>query len=558
MPPISRKTTRKAPLRVEQLLLAHGMVRAEDGVLSVKKACFACAFAWLLAVVAAPGVTPDVGKEELRKLIKLPTIVFQSDWTFDAERGFELGSQSQDMRARISDLEEGLKGNTADAQAEGELGKLYSATGDSESATKAWTLSAESYRKRAEAQSDDGILLSDFGLALEGAGNTAEAESVLRRAVQVAPKEWRCRVALAIFLDREARRSIFESTDDKPAADDVSLAQSRMNEAGECVDRAVALAPKESEAWFRRGMHRCSRQMVLNQIRIASGAPDAPSDGFEDCFSTESLKDLQEASRLKPDDYELIATTALFEVYTMADGKGRVGLGALTWDALPAQSQASLHGALVRLEDIGQAGNPRTEAAALEALGILEGPVLHQPDRCIETMKRALALAPSREHAWEVLMATLAQSGRYDELLAVCEQQVRMKNSARTHLLLAKAHEKLKHWNEAETEARTAAMDNPGDFTADLSLAAVLLKHSGDNANALADADDWLRRAEIALGNTPPLMRSREQVIELTLTRGIYFALTGEMDTARKFVKTVIERDKGNKFAQEIWSAMDY
>ncbi len=524
----------------------------------MKKACFAFAFAWLLAVLPAPGVTPDVGKEELRKLIKLPTIVFQSDWTFDAERGFELGSQAQDVRARIADLEAGLKDDTGDAQAEGELGELYQATGDSESAQKAWTLAAQSYRKRVEAQSDDGVLLAGFGLSLEGAGNTAEAESVLRRAVQVAPKEWRCRVALARFLDREARRSMIDNADDKPAADDVSLAQSRMNEAGECLDRAVALAPKESEVWFRRGMHRCARQMVLNQIRIAGGGPDAPSDIFEDCFSPESLKDLQQASRLSPDDYELIATTALFEVYTIADGKGQVGMGALTWDVLPAQSQASLHGALVRLENLGQAGNPRTAAAALEALGILEGPVLHQPDRCMATMRQALVLAPSREHAWEVLMATLARTGRYDELLTVCEEQVRMTNSARTHLLLAKAHEKLKQWGDAEAEARAAAMDNPGDFTADLSLAALLLKHSGDDASALADADDWLRRAEIALGNTPPLLRSREQVIELTLMRGIYFALTDEMDTARKFVKTVIERDRDNKLAQEILSAMDF
>jgi tetratricopeptide (TPR) repeat protein len=524
----------------------------------VKKVCFACAFAWLLAVFAAPGVTPDVGKDELRKLIKLPTIVFQSDWTFDAERGFELGSQAQDVRTRIADLEAGLKGDTSDAQAEEELGELYQATGDGESAQKAWTRAAEFYRKRVEAQSDDGVLLAGFGLSLEGAGNPAEAESALRRAVQVAPKEWQCRVALGRFLDREARRSMIDEATDKLVADDVALAQNRMDEAGLCFDRAVALAPKESETWFRRGMHRCARQMVLNQIHIAAGGADAPSDIFQDCFSPEGLKDLQEASRLSPDDYELTATTALFEVYTIAGGKGQTGMGALTWDALPAQSQESLHGAMVRLENLGQSGNRQTAAAALEVLGILEGPVLHQPDRCIATMRQAVVLTPSREHAWEVLMATLAQTGRYDELLTVCEEQVRLTNSARTHLLLAKAHEKLKQWDDAEREARTAAMQDPGDFAADLSLAALLLKHSGDDENALADADDWLRRAEIALGNTPPLLRRRDQVIELTLTRGIYFALTDEMDTARKFVKTVIERDKDNHFAREILSAMDY
>ena len=37
-----------------------------------------------------------------------------------------------------------------------------------------------------------------------------------------------------------------------------------------------------------------------------------------------------------------------------------------------------------------------------------------------------------------------------------------------------------------------------------------------------------------------------------------YFALTDELETARQWVQTVIERDRDNKFAREILSAMDY
>ena len=74
----------------------------------------------------------------------------------------------------------------------------------------------------------------------------------------------------------------------------------------------------------------------------------------------------------------------------------------------------------------------------------------------------------------------------------------------------------------------------------------------------MPEADDWLRRSETVLNQMPPERRSRQQVIDLTLTRGIYFALTDEMDTARQFVKTVIAGDKDNQLAREILSAMDF
>jgi tetratricopeptide (TPR) repeat protein len=526
----------------------------------VKKVQFSWVAGWLLAALAVRGVTPDVGKDKLRTLVKLPTITFQEDWTFDPERGFALGSEAQDARAQIAELQDGLKGDLSDAKSEEQLGELYETVGDGQSAEKAWTRASELYRKRVELQPEDGVLLAGFGWSLECAGRRPEAESLLRQAVRIAPGEWRARVALGRYLDREARWGVLEgdsadeTSGDKPAAGDVSLAQKRMDEAGECFDRAVALAPGEPQVWFRRGMHRCLRRVLSNEIREATGGDDTLTDIYDGCFSPESLADLQQASRLRPDDYQLIGATAMFEAYA---GKGREE-AAISWDALPEKTQASLRAAMTRLENLAQAADRRAAAGALEVLGILEGPLLHQPDRCVASMRRAVAMQPSREHAWEVLVATLAQGGRYDELLAVCEDQVRQTNSARAHLLLAKAHEKLKQWDDCEDEARIAADEDPGDFSADLSLAAVLIKRSADDESALAEADAWLRRSETALNQLPPPRRSRQQVIDLTLTRGIYFALTDEMDTARQFVKTVIAGDKDNQLAREILSAMDF
>ena len=431
----------------------------------------------LLAALAVQGVTPGVGKDKLRALVKLPTIAFQQDWTFDPEQGFALGSQAQDVRARISELEDALKSEPDDARSEQELGELYESIGDSQNAGKAWTHAVELYRKQAASDPDDGVLLAGFGWSLENAGRGPEAESLLRQAVRVSSRDSQCWVALGRYLDREARRSVLDpDSEDKPAASEVSLAQKRTDEAGSCFDRAVALAPGEPQVWLRRGLHRCLRKFLSNSIREATDGDDSVRNIFEGCFSTESLADLQHASRLSPDDYQLIGATAMFGVYA---GRGR-DEQAVSWDALPEKTQVSLRDAMTRLENLAQGADRRTAAGAFEVLGILQGPLLRQPDRCIATMRRAVALEPAREHAWEVLVATLAQGGRYDELLEVCEDQARQTNSARAHLLLAKAHEKLHQWDDCEDEARMAADADPADFSADLSLAAVLLKRSGD------------------------------------------------------------------------------
>src|SRR5581483_4610686 len=104
------------------------------------------------------------------------------------------------------------------------------------------------------------------------AGFTREAESVLRKAVQFAPKQWKCRVALGRFLDWQARLRLSGMTGAADTDNSVSgrVAQTRraLAEAGECFDKAVSLAPDEGEVYFRRGMHRSLETMLLNQIRM--------------------------------------------------------------------------------------------------------------------------------------------------------------------------------------------------------------------------------------------------------------------------------------------------
>ncbi len=510
----------------------------------------------LLFSLAVQGATPAVGKDVLRKLVRLPTITFQPNWAFDPERGFTLGSADEDVTTQITALRKGLKNDAGDAEKLQQLGELYSISNDRANAHKVWEQSVEFYRERLDLQPDDPGLLAGLGGALRGADKMAEAESVLRKAVQLAPKNWHCRTALGRLLDAEARADIYGNAG-RPDSSQVALARRRLGEAGENYDLAVAAAPEESEVYFRRGMHRCLRAVLLKQIRLAEGEQKEEVELANPSFSPEALDDLQHASRLSPRDYALIGGTVLFEIYTMCARKGQVNWAEFSWTSLPDKSQWSIHEALTRLENLAQAADPQLASGALEVLGILQGPVLHETRSCVTNLRRALALDASREQAAEVLVSTLAQSGRYDELLSACEERVKQKDSARNHLLLAKAYEKLKQWEDSEVEVLEALRQAPNDLTANLAYSALLLRRSQDAA-ALSEANNWLGRTEGLLNQLPPAQRDQRLVIDFTLTRSIYFALTDEVEAARQWAQAVIKTDGNNKLAREILSAMDY
>ena len=522
-------------------------------------------FLSFLLVLNARASTPELGKDKLRKLVKLPTISFQPSWTFNAEHGFILGSNEHDVSNKVAALRAELKNDEGDAGRYLRMAQLYSTVNHGANARNAYASAVNLYRKRVDSQADDASLLTGFGEALQGAGKSSEAESVLRKAVRIAPKDSKCWIALGRFLDADARRALLEA----PALGDsgagggispaqVSQAQKSIEEAGHCFDQAIIVSPDDSEVYLRRAVHRSLRNMLLNQIRLASGEQKEDVDLLADYFSPEGLVDFQRASRLDLNNYSLVANTVLYEIYTVCARKGQVNWREFSWNSLPDKSQRSIREELTRLENLGENPDPQIAAGALEVLGIIQGPVLHESHKSLADLHRAVALDPSREQAWELMASTIAQSEHYDELLTLAGDRVRENDSPRNRIILAKAYEKLKRWDDAEEEIQIALKDAPDDFTLNLGFGALLLKRSQDDPSLLSDADGWLAHAQELLKKMPVTERSRQQIIELTLTRSIYFALADEVDTARLWAKSVLEQDKDNKMAQEILSAMDY
>jgi tetratricopeptide (TPR) repeat protein len=526
-----------------------------------------CGFFWGMSLGAT---TPELGKDKLRKLVKLPTVSFQSSWGFDAERGFVLGSNEHETSNRIAALRVELKNNDSDAECYLHLGELYLGINRLSNAHGAFAQAATLFRRRVESRPDDALLLAGFGRALQGADKKSEAESVLRKAVQLAPKEAKCWIALGRFLDSRAHHALLElptpadgdsatgASLDKLSPGQVLQAQKWMEEAAHCFDSAVAAGPTDAEAYFRRGMHCSLRNMMLNVIRLASGEQKESLDPLSEYFSPDGLADLQRASRLDTANYRLLGNTVLYEIYTACAHKGQINWHDFSWNALPDKSQRSIREELTRLQNLADNPDRQIAAGSLEVLGVIQGPVLHETHKGIADLRRAVALDPSREQSWELIASSLAQTEHYDELLSLAENRVQQNDTTRNRVILAKAYEKLKRWDDAEGEIQLAIKDSPDDFSLNLGLGALLLKRSQDDESVLSDADGWLSHAQEILKKMPANERTHQQIVELTLTRSIYFALTDEVETARLWVKSVLDQDKNNKMAREILSAMDY
>ncbi len=527
---------------------------------------------FLLPAIALQAVTPELGKAKLRRLVKMPGISFSADWSFDPEKGFKLGSHDADTTAQIAALRKDLARDSSDADRYRRMGTLYAEINDLGNAQSASTRAIQYYRKRVDLQPDNALLLSDLGQTLQVNGRAEEAESLLRRAVQLEPKEWKCWLALGKFLDSEARRDISQRS--KPAAtgrgakaassstelasDRVGLGRKRLEEAEVCYNAALTNAPSEAEIYLRRGLHRTLQSFLLNEIREASGERKPETEVLSDYFSTESLEDLRQASRLDPRDYRLLGNLALYEIYGLNARSGKIGLSQeFGWTALPDNSQDLLRVVIARLEDLSQDADPKMAAGALEVLGILQGSVLHERNRSLASLQRALALDSTREQAWELAAGTLARAGDFEQLLSLCEDRLKQKDSLRSHLLLAKAYEKLKRWEEAEEEVVAALKKAPNDLGANLSISALMLRRSSD-PGALAEAGTWLQRCDKIFAGLTAQQKPRQTVIDFTLIRGIYLALADEVESARQWFNSVIEADQENELAREALATIAY
>lgn len=508
------------------------------------------------------GATPVGSKERLRRLARLPRLSFTVGMAFDPLRGFSMLSDRATALREIAELRKALQGNASDAPRYARMGRWYGDLGEEKQARTALTKAVDLYREQGADQSDDGVLLADFGTALSALGNAEEAERILRRAVRASPKEWKCAAALGRFLGQQALVAL-TAKDNPPgesAAPNASplkvapaqaeKAQKLGQEALECYDRAVELGPKEPEPYAGRATARSLQRLLQAMLDGGSGSEPESLRLAKALYPKESLSDLRMAMSLSPKDPKAVGTAVMFELLLAAVDRGATHLEAFAegegWDSLPDATRQSLRESMARLEEMSQTGEAGPAAAALEMLGTLQCFVVRDVRGAESSLRRAVDLDPKRNQAWESLVYLLASNKRSEDLLVVCEARLKTEESAHARLLLAKAYEQLERWDRLLDTAETLQRRYPEDFNANLALAAALLRRPPDDA-ALSRSAHAIAKAEKLLGTSP----TADQVVNLLVLRGVLLGLAGQTEAARSSFKQLLEIEKDNADARE-------
>jgi tetratricopeptide (TPR) repeat protein len=344
-----------------------------------------------LLVTVVRGAAPDSGQEEFRRLVRLPTISMTFGFSFTAREGLSLMDDTTDPETDLATVRNDLKGDASDAERYLNLQQLLRRARDDAGASNACLKSVALFRQRLGAQPDDVTALTGLGEALTAVAEEAEAESVLRKAVRIAPRDPKAWIALGVLLEK---RSLFllvwkaqslaaasggdrkevSPFEFKPVPGDLAEGKRLLDEATECFNRAVEVAPKDARWYVRRAAHKSQRSLLSALIRHHRGETTGRFNAGKAVFAAEMLPDLDEAARLDPSNYVAVGTAAMIELFlplVEVDGRPQAD-GSPSLEKLSDEARRRVSRAMSRLEELGGKSDSRVAAGALESLAVLQ------------------------------------------------------------------------------------------------------------------------------------------------------------------------------------------
>jgi tetratricopeptide (TPR) repeat protein len=508
----------------------------------------------------------ESGTDQLRSLVRMPMVTVTFGWSFTPKAGIKLDIEKPLARDRIAEIEKKVTGSPADAERYLLLGDLYLDVPDYEKSRSSYVKAVSLFRKRLELEPDRPSLLCDFGDALLAAGNSNEAESVLRKATKLAPKNGACWDSLARFLETQAatkfaptKTSGDQPINGKPSAEQLASAQRLLDEAALCFDKGVASSTNDAMVYVQRSMHKWAQHFYKQAFEKARGQDDDENKLERSLAANDALPDLEKAVQLDPTNPRVIGTAAIMEVFSAnAKKNAKAHLQMIKFEEMGDPTQKSIRGKFAMLERLAQSGDAKSAAAAMEMLAFCQGPLLGDLGGCLESLRRTIQLDPTRQGSWHMLIAGLAGQGRFDEAAPVCEQNIAQKDSTLNRLLYAKVLFKLNRLSQADEQLHAALRLDPNDFSANVATAAIAVKR-GTSLSELVQAEQPLSRAEQVVQGRLDVDRdgARQAMVDFCLTKAIYCGLTDRTDMARAYANHVLTLDSQNQDAKQVLAALN-
>jgi tetratricopeptide (TPR) repeat protein len=512
------------------------------------------------------GAGVKVGKQRLRELVVVPKIDLTSNYPLYPSRAEFV--EDHLVPTEIGRLQKEIKEHPGDAERLSRLAALLVRNGAMGEARAYSKQAEEAAREKSDARSNDGPTLTSLADALYNLGKIPEAESVYRKATMVSSNEWKCWVGLGKFLGDQACSVLMPESQPGPISFDGSVpalassqlpealakAESMRKESEKCFDRAISLSPKDADAFLARARVQMEYNITDSLLHYyRDRQPLKPDDMQRIYYGAAVVRYLKQAAALCPDDARIISLAA--EYVILSEFSALKGQPEDGWKALPEKAQDYIRESISRLETLSENRDPSRAAGACEGLGAVKI-MMDDNTGAKAAFRRAFVLEPTRQKAGEMWLGAAVKSGAApEELASICQLLLKNRNSARNHLLMAKALIKQNKLDEAADHVRRAAKMEPDNLLVHLFGGAVALK-SGIDEQQISIATQEMTRANDLLAKTPNDAERETRWREFMLNGAILCGLLDKPDDAKVWIDSVLKEIPDDETAKEIRSAI--
>jgi len=410
-----------------------------------------------------------------------------------------------DLSIPIAQKQAKLRRSPSDAQAAFDLGEMLSRESEKTPAQAAYARAVTLFQRQVEASPRNPWLRTRLGVALARVGRDKDAEDALRHATVMPPSPWQAWLQWGNLLARTAS----------------AQTPGKWTQAAFCFDHAVVAAPHEAAPRYRRAEFR----RTVASLKLHSAGDFTP-------YPPQAVADIDMAIQGSRDAYFIASAASGEALYASFARRGTAPLptSSRVYDALPGSAQRSVRIAVARLRGLTQSADGTQAANAWTALAWLQYEVLYRPAQAENSLRRALARDPSCEPAATYLTHIFLSEDDDKNAALFLTKWMPRQDTLRSHVLLAVALADQNRIGLAANEMQNASEHAPQDPAIELAYAVLCLRKLP--SNDITDTEAGLALADVSKGlnaSTPAALRQ-----EYGLTQGIYLALTGRQDEARR------------------------
>ncbi|MBM3993582.1 MAG: hypothetical protein FJ303_05440 [Planctomycetes bacterium] len=472
---------------------------------------------WAVACLAALGPSAfaqGIDLAKLRQTIELPTVTASLGVHYRAQERDERGNK-YDAIQKIADVQKKLTGGPDDASVYLDLHALYLENLRDEKKSREMALKAENVL-RAHVQTEDGklgYLLPLYATTLEILLDNpwTDCEKWARRAVSIAPQDWRTWAYLAhvrsqqlplVFVGGDVKllpkigraQEVLDALRTRRLrSEHVEAAEKVLNEAMKYHDKAKELAPNDGKRQEQRYAFRLTEIILRNAINSYRSEKIAhPMVQLDRVL----LDELQTTARLKP--AHLLWQSQLAHQLIHAGWhhhKDNQGRPAHAFGYARPEDSEAIREALGRIETLAAESKGETSTYCYSMLCALCSSMDDYAGA--EKYARKILLAdPKDQNAAEQLQVALLKLGRKADQLQAAQALVEANRTPRNCYLLAKALYNNQRADLAEQWCRAGLKLEATDVHCMLGLSSLMMKKGDAESMKLArELLDETRRA---------------------------------------------------------------